>query len=217
MPIINMVYKKKKWWQPWANTLAYLKLEQNTNDSSWKWNNGTGTNITYTTLVTWKKVAYFNGSSKINFSSSLFSSWAFTCSVYVYWTWLNTSSWLNVIMWNAYSDSQWYYSDHHWAYLRSYVNNVWAGVNWYYSNDNRFLLTVTYDGATIKAYKNWTLIATASQSTFSWVRNYYLWYRAYSNDRYWKWYMSDFICENKARTSDEIAKYYNSTKSNYWL
>ena len=32
MPIINMVYKKKKWWKPWANTLAYFPLTDNEND-----------------------------------------------------------------------------------------------------------------------------------------------------------------------------------------
>ena len=209
------------WWKPWSNTIAYLKLEQNTNDSSWKWNNGTGTNITYTTLSTWKKVATLNWSSRVDFSSSLFSSWSFTTSMWIYWNGLTSSSGaLYVIMGNAANDSQWLIEDYHnysgW-YLRTSMNRG-AGVHTRYGYSDRtwFLYTVTYNGSSVSTYKNGSLLGTASAS-FGWVRNFYLWYRVYNNDRYWIWYFSDFICENKARTAQEVTDYYNLTKANYWL
>lgn len=204
-------------WTPWANTLAYLKLEEDTNDSSWKWNNGTGTNITYTTLSTWKKVATFNGSSsKIDFSSPLFTSWPFTCSIWIYWNWLS-AKWINIIMWNWPTDSSWYLSDRRNDTFRTIINNKWDSFTWY-GNDKWILYTIAYDGNTSKSYKNGTYMETMDWTTvLNTSRNFYIWYRAYSNDRYWKWYFSDFICENKVRTAQEIANYYNSTKANYWL
>ena len=208
--------RPKPWFTPWANTLAYLKLENDANDSSWNSHNGTASNITYTTLSTWKKVATFAGNSTIVLNSSLFSSWVFTCNIYVYWTWFGTSE-LNVIMWNANSDSQWYYSDHYWGTLRWCVNNTIIQ-NTGYVTDTWFLYTITHDGSTIRMYKNWSLLTTVSYSWTTYtVRNFYLWYRAYGNDRYWKWYMSEFICENRVWSDADISAYYNKTKWNYWL
>ena len=42
MPIINLVYEAPSgWWgwQPWANTLFYLPLTSNANDTSWNGRN----------------------------------------------------------------------------------------------------------------------------------------------------------------------------------
>jgi len=73
MPIINMVYKKKKGWKPWANTIAYYKFDWNLNDSSGNNHNFSGTNmtVTYWTLSWWAKYIHFPN-----------------------WAWANTQSWM---------------------------------------------------------------------------------------------------------------------------
>ena len=215
------VYLYSNEWLPWENTIAYLKLEENTTDYSWNSNDGTWTNITYTTLWTGKKVATFSGSSKVDFSSPLVSSGTFTCNMWVYGNWLGTSannSWLNVVMGNASSDARGYYADHYWTWLRSVVNNVVTyGDDWKYANNEWFLFTSTYDWSNIRTYKNGVLLSTEWWATLWNTTNFYFGYRKYSNDRYWKGYMSEFICENVAWTTDQVLSHYNTTKSNYWI
>lgn len=211
-------------WMPWANTVAYLKLEQNTNDSSWKWNNGTGTNITYATLSTWKKVASFNGSSsKIDFSSTLLNNGAtsWTISIWVYWTFSTWTNGLRMIICPAQSDSSWtwldvYANNTYWNPYRLYINNNTLIESPQYQMNIWKLLTITFGWGNFNFYTNWVLYWTKS-GTYNSNSNFAIWYRKYSNDRYWAWYMSDFIVENKTRTAQEVADYYNSTKANYGL
>lgn len=218
MAIFNTVYGGEPKWKPNANTIAYLKLETNANDSSWNGNNGTASNITYTTLSTWKKVATFNGSSsKIDFSSSLFTSYPFTCNIWVYGDGLDTSTWLNEIIWNGKSDTQGFLADHYGSKIRAFVNVAEASGTGYYVNNSWFLFTAIYDGTSLQCYKNLNLVGSASPTalTSSNVRNFFIWYRAFNNDRYWKWYMSEFICESKVWWLTELNTYYNQTKANY--
>lgn len=209
------------WWQPWANTIAYLKLEADTNDSSGNWNNGTPTNITYTQPSgVSKNVAVLNWSWwKIDFSSSLVTGWTFTISLWVYWNMIADGTWLNMIMWNAKSDAVWYYTDRYWTRLRSFINST-ASVETtnLYSQYQWFLYTFSYSNWTMKWYKNASLIWTATKTlSSSDTRNFFIWYRAYSSDRYWNWYISDFIVESKVRTAQEITDYYDLTKWDYWI
>lgn len=50
-----------------------------------------------------------------------------------------------------------------------------------------------------------------------WTPNAGIWWRKHWNTNFFRWYISEFIWENKNRTDVEILDYYDQTKSNYWL
>ena len=215
--IEKQVYPKTR--NPWANTIAYYPLENDVNDHSWNWYNLTPTNITYTTLSSWLKVATFNwSSSKATTSSFSTYSWNFTTSMWFYWN--NITSQLAVMRCNAASDSSWKIRDIHIGApnrIRAIMNwgSVETGTN-AFTNNTWHHMVVTKEWSTWKLYINNSLKSTATVS-YNTNTNMALWYRQFGNDRYWKWYISKFILENKVRTSQEISDYYNLTKSKYWL
>jgi hypothetical protein len=72
----------------------------------------------------------------------------------------------------------------------------------------------TNDSWTQKLYINWQEVWTSSQ-TLDTQNSLNIWWRYASY--YFDWKISEFIIENQARTAQEVADYYNQTKSNYGL
>jgi hypothetical protein len=86
------------------------------------------------------------------------------------------------------------------------------------SNNQWVYAVVTYDGSSMKIYKNWVLNTSASPSyDISWDTNpLKIW--AYWNSSYCFYgYMSEIIIENKIWSAQEVANYYNQTKSLYGI
>ncbi len=102
MPIINMVYKKKKGWKPWTNTLAYWELNWNADDTKnnywvqtytttnfnsdgyvWAWN------PTYTEWRKWKQCAVFDWTRGLQFPSTLNS---YKTNTVTFSAWVNYTS-----------------------------------------------------------------------------------------------------------------------------
>ena len=235
MPIINMVYKKKKWWKPWANTIAYYPLETDTNDYSNNSHNWINYWTTFTTLSSGKKVWVFNGSAYIQIPDAQDMRGG---NQWTMWVYLKKSSWWNVALdpFSKWVDSS--YSSIVWrVWLRSDIINVigywinpsnntnkptytWATVldwNWHH-------LIWTFNNWIYKLYWDWNLLQTQDYSSnsysfsstwdsyISWSRNPYESQVTYKR----VWNMSEMIIENKARTAQEVSDYYNLTKSNYW-
>ena len=96
-----------------------------------------------------------------------------------------------------------------WA--NSSINVSWDNWVWY----NRVF---KYDWTTATVYKDWTV---ANSSIFVeqvlWWDGTAIWYNSFVNWRYWLWYLSEIILENKVRTAQEIQDYYDQTKANYWI
>lgn len=204
------------WWQPWVNTVAYYPLEENTNDQTGTYDL-TPTDITYTTLASWLKVATFNwSSSKAETSSFTTATWDYTVSLWVSTD--NIQSQLAVMRGNATSDNSgrifdWYNNNFRvllqpWGYLATNNAPVQDG-NWYY-------ITVTSIWNTVSFYLDTTLIDTRSGSCTV-HSEMFIGYRQYNNDRFWKGYISRLIIENKGWDATEISDYYNLTKWDYWI
>jgi hypothetical protein len=215
MVIMNLVYGVNWWWgwwwQPWANTIAYYPLETDTNDYSWNGYNLTPSNITYTTLSSWLKVATFNGSNSKAQTFSFYSAWwDFTVSMWIYGDWL---TWTLREFWcNSTSDTSWRQFDVYLAapnMIRCNSATTWTN---FYSNNTWYHIVVTCISNVWKLYINTSLITTVSLS-YAWNTNMALWYRIHWNDRWWKWYISKFILENKWWSEEEINNYYAQT---YW-
>ncbi len=216
---------------PWANTLAYYPLKENGNDASWKWNNLTAQNITYSTLW-WVTTAIFAWTNTNGFS------WAvanipqgnsdMTISL---WCYLDNSSipsgnYIDWTLWRYWTAG--YNNMRALAWFTGWINgNV---ISQYWTNSSRLWDTktqawtniiVTYSSSTFTLYQDgvskWTWSYNISTS---WNTLRIWWLTAWASGSYiyaWKWWIRDFIIEDKARTADEISTYYNKSKSDYWL
>ena len=224
MTIINLVYEAPDIRRPWANTIAYYKFNWNLNDELWNYNwswNWTGA---YYNISANKQAIELWRNNTGNVYSSL-SSTPNTILFYMKWIDLNATpqDWRNIIWqttnfdlnWRSfravptqYNSStvvwKWYLPNYQYEYINTSIVNT----NWH-------LFTITNLDNSIKLYCDWVLLNTISWSlnATSYLKIWWVssgWYRA-------NIYMADLILENKVRTADEISKYYNDTKADYWL
>lgn len=217
MPIINMVYKKKKWWKPWANTIAYYPLTSTStvNDMSGNNYNLTNTNVTFWTYG-WVDCAYFNGSgSRLeNSSPSLWLNRTLVAWVYVI---SNSGNKWVICTGNDYSSnifgcsvwSSWVANMSDWNTENILGNTV---ITWWWH-----LITATLDnGWASVLYVDWVQenTHTFSISSGTWIC---IWAKTNQHSEKYYGYISNAIIEDKARTAQETSDYYNQTKANYWL
>lgn len=220
MPIINLIYNApEQRREPWANTIAYYPLNSTTTntDQSWHWNtltnqwavfwtyggvncaNTTGKSLYWgiTNLPTWNSARTISVWANAQASSSWMA---------IYW-YGNNSTHKRCVAYRT--TSSW------WAiYFSHYNDDIVTSVA---MNTNKwYLLTYTYDGTTAKWYINWALAWSVSISLNTASSNLVISWWGAGNETF-TGYISEFILENKARTADEISKYYNWTKANYWL
>jgi len=200
MPIINMVYKKKKGWKPWANTIAYYPLKENSNDLSWNWNNGTDTNITYSD---WKAVFNSSGTSCILIDKTTLPT-TFTLNMIAQITTLN---WYQLAF--RYSDSSGY--DNCRCYLNWYGSiQLWmtngntqlTGIS---ADTNEHLYSWVVESTQMKFYIDGVLKYTYVKNvwSYSWAK-LSLWNRWYNTNEWLKWTMREVILESSYRTDAEI-------------
>ena len=212
MPIINMVYKKKKWWKPWANTLIYYKFQWNLNDSSGNWNNWTAWwTVTYWTNYA-NLVSWYVTLPSISVTNIYTLSFWFKCT--------NLSQWIYIVDWRT-TSAMFFRMGITWTYYffasTDYPSWSWVKTLQNPADNNWHLFTQTSDASWVTYYLDWVQKGTSSaissgSYTMSWMRI----------GRDWNWWNNNpwlyawaFIVESVARTADEIAAYYNQTVWNY--
>jgi hypothetical protein len=226
MAIFNTVYGGEPKWKPWTNTIAYYKFDGDSLDYSWNWYNVTSV-TSYDTLSSWIKVAYFSG--KLSTSNTNTNLWYdlfkvdqdITISFYVkpssFW-----SEWTRPL-----------YISGNWSYRVSRINVYsnkleWGLWNWWFnyatfstsistSAFRHIVLVYNHTNKTVSMYKNWTLVSTVSTSWYSLFTDCtqaIIWYDHWYNSSEYMW---ETIFEKSLRTAEQVANYYNLTKSNYWL
>lgn len=216
----------QQWWQPWANTIAYYSLTSSstTNDESGNGYNLTNSWATFGTYGGVDCVYLDNTDSKKLYATIpwLSGNPTFTVNVYVNRQWTTNSDWWQLfVVWSVGSNLKCYWNAIRtdWKYLtrtrwwgeaRSTVTNtlgVWE------------LITVVKDGSNTTVYRNaseiasWTITTNISATDFT-IGSFN------SRSTYYQsfyWYLSEFIVEDKVRTAQEIADYYNQTKSLYGI
>ena len=211
MPIINMVYKKKKWWKPWANTIAYYPLNSTSTYLDKSWNNRNLTvyssptyTATYADLTNWCFAI-----PNMTYSTCTVSFW---CKR----NWTQTSRALVDMVSNDTFIRYWYGTNWYTNFQKSKPS--WSGEQYLTNDTNRHLYTVTNNSSNCLVYLDGTLkftLASFGTQTSAWSRIWAVWNWTSPNNP--NIYVSEFIIEDKARAAQEIADYYNSTKSNYWL
>ena len=199
-------------WQPWANTLAYYPLKNDCNDYSWNNRNGTGSNIQFI----WG-YAYWNGSDS-TMSSTITNDSNKTVSLWVKWD--SPNEWDFVAScWNSQGGSYYHQSI-----------AVWTGIKWavtvknsrdYVSNSSvsntRTHICVTFTSGNSKLYVNGEYQWANTYTYSSLSTNFTLFSRYNASWNFFKGYLSNVIVESSIWTDQEVADYYNLTKSNYGL
>jgi hypothetical protein len=223
---------------PWENTMAYYPLETDTNDYSWNNRNWTNNWVTFSNWV-W----VFNGSSYV----SLWTwSWTniqtnMTISAWFKWDW----SWSedNMIIAKLQNRAQWtnytfyaitiHYEERRlaaWFYNQSDFNVHplcfrtawgWSPTLWPVAQSNKWYhVVITNDWTTKKAYIDWTLVATETNTSTSSTQSVDTRIGSavrYNHDSYFNWNISAVIFEDKTWSAQEVENYFNKTKSNYGL
>lgn len=216
---VQNIYIWEETWKPNDNTIAYYKFENNINDSSWNNRNLSMKNWSFSYWTVWNK--YY-----VNISQSAWTNWL---SSFPFNTNSNTVNfWLNTSYFTK-SESNAMLADfwRGWSYWVSRLQNKsWTiAIDWIsYSlptYDIWYNVCITYDNNQTSLYINWTLIWTHACWLASWTTSISLALNnapdtnstTYSS----QWLISEMIFESVVRSVDDIAKYYNSTKSNYGL
>ena len=229
MPILNMVYYAAEWgwgWEPWANTTLYLPLNWDITDPynqvtyNWVWTSS------FATWSTGVQAANFTWSNAISlWASTDFEQWTGEMTVLSWFT--SNLSWEHRCEFN----NNWKY----FFWIRIYNSKLGFYCKNSSSADQRESWTTTliswtkYLAAlTMKEnwqailYLNWNVEKTINIWTFRALTSQFwqhigAWRTADAPAEFWRWMIKDFIIENRKRTAQEVADYYNQTKWNYGL
>lgn len=211
-------------WQPWANTVAYYKLETDLKDYSWHNHHLNNSWITFTTL-NGVPCAYWNGSSYAYWSDNIFWSWniTFTASIRVkrYQTSWSSPNCLRRFWQPNSNQSAWMWIHAAWA---SWVP-AWTLMIWRWSNDTstgqqiqntEWTNVITaYNWSTIRVFINWNKIYEGSYSyNISQKPN-----RIFTNwndvDKLY-WYLRENIFENVAWTDQQAKDYFKKMSRKFY-
>lgn len=221
-----------QWWQPWVNTVLYIPIDSsdtssvvydhstNSNDFSWY---GTAD---YDTLTSWKRVINLNWSNWIYIDTALITAQPVTISLWVYRDW-NQNNDGNVfanqqdIWWMCMA---WFNSSELASFYDQNGSLVWFNNKYSTSDQTWYNIAVTFDSNTLTMYVNWVQFTQNSWNNcdFSSVDATSFWFTRHAwgvsyNRRYMTWKMWDMIVEDKVRTSQEVADYFDQTKWDYWI
>lgn len=227
---------RPSWFTPWANTVVYYPLTSTTTVNDMSWNNHTLTRKT-SWCVFWTYwwvdcvYTYWNNSSSYrpplyatldNISQYTHTlnvwacktgdnSWYASWYIFMMWTWSNSYKWwVEIIAWTTdYIDYAFWYDDMTTSW--PYALNAWHNIVCIYDKPN----------SRQKLYVDWTFIwqrTTTYTHTINGSYQFALWSDAWNNDyNNFRWYISEFILENKEWTAQEVSDYYNATKATYWV
>ena len=220
-------------WTPWANTIAYYPLtaQDTTSDKSWnghtlsKYGSWTTTFWNYgwvSCLYIYNDAMFYSTIPNTSASNGITQSiWYYQVNAPQYDNW-----WLQAF--NAYSptnDAARYISSN----IMNWLWNKYWFMWWISNGGDTYTSTAsvtsgwhnvitTFSWTTITLYVDWNEIGTASRSLSYEPQTYISISRRTSGyNRSLRGYVSNAIFENKARTAQEVADYYNLTKWNYWL
>ena len=208
-------------------TKGLYHLNGNANDSSWNWNNGTATNVSWVAGRLWSQCASFvwgaNPTSHIDYGDILNLTTGLTFSL---WFNANSASGVQII------GGKWFNGSVAFQPYIFYVNGTslvgrittWGGTaltditatsavaSWVWSH-----AVLTYDWSNMYLYVNWSQRATSAKTwnLNTWTRFVLGCQYNISTWTYWDWFawrIDECIVENRAWTASEIRKQYTCQK-----
>ena len=225
------VYIWNDTWLPNKNTIAYYPLTSTStvNDLSWNNRNLTNSWVTFQTY-SWVNCAYLNGTSaQLSYSNFYnIAQWDYTINVWArrLHTWLSAwNDWYVMCIGSTSSYYKWQTSliefDDTRLRFAFWYDDLDSSIN---PEDTRTNICCQFKKTTNQQfiYVNWSFnnSRTATNTHILQVLNLVIWNRYNTDPNYnnhFKWYLSNLIFENKQWTADQVAWYYNQTKSLYWI
>ena len=222
-PDTNTLYiqYKSDWgggWKPWVNTVAYFPFDTDFKDYSWNWHDLTNNWWVAIESVDWITCANFKDQSPYWLSRidwSIITSWPYT---YLAWLNMDSSSWTENPRMFAWKDNWfiiWNRERGGWIYP-GYWSNTWVPYSaWWH------LVCIVGDSSngSYESYKDWVYL-----NSWTWTTGGRTWLVLWTNEGNFSsaldkfiGQMSRVIFENKKRTAQEIADYYDLTKWDYWI
>jgi hypothetical protein len=202
---VKNIYLWEPWWSPWSDTVFYIKWEWDIIDY---WPNNyqfTNNSVTINDNYLYFPWTDKNGLIKSDLNLSVWS----TFNV---WIWVETARLRTENPRILAHDSS-----EQWDILRYSWSTYKIGANYTLTLQTWVNLCFIYNGATnCKLYANWILVDSnlASVSPQSWIR---IWSKHESTYDPHKWRMARIILENKIRTDQEVADYFDQTKTDYGI
>lgn len=204
-------------WIPWENTLAYFPFNDDLLDHSWNW-----VTLSNTSYLSKQTLGYKWQFSQWNTWYSIMAEFSNSNAKFIsVWYNVSSSSWNSTILCMQKYWAVWYNTSHLNSNLSGKIaiftnssRSIWATANWM-SFNARHHFTIWYD---------WSKVLISKDGVQSTLYNW-SWYNfGNSVQIVWWWnntnmiaFVSEFICESECWSADEISKYYNSTKANYWI
>ena len=197
-------------------------LDWNTNDTSWNWNNGTATDVSWVNARRWyiNKCASFNwSSSKLDTNYNIPSS----STTYSVWWWYRLDSadnyWVLLSQWTTTNSTNKFnieyssavrFAIHDWDW-NTYAVEAWdIDWKWHY-------YMWTFDWSNVKFYDNWILQWTTSFSWSNDLSSDSMRISSYSNDDTCNinWDCWNVLAINKALSADNVKLLYELTSKKY--
>lgn len=205
----------QQWWQPGANTICYFPLTSDLLDASWNSYSLTASGSAAIWTIDWVDCLNCSASSSyVSWTISWIPQWqqARTNMCWIRWTISGNYPWWQYwSTWTWHADiilsNNWITWSQYWDAISS--NQSATTGQWYH-------VAVTTSWGTVKIYVNWALKNSSSMTiNTSWTTLYLG--RGTWDNTYGRAYYSNMIIEDKTWTDQEIADYYNLTKSLYGI
>lgn len=214
------IYLYTNEWLPWSNTLAYYPLTSVTTTSDRSWNSYTLTNNAVTFWVNqWVDCAYFwqNGGTKlVNTSISFSANPTQTVAVRMYietpQVRYETIYHIGTSTWNWWLGSR--YNKNLWLCIWEWDTSYESVKSGDLSNAWHLLVNTTNWNSSIQ-YIDWVQYQTLTNNLPNAQTWLYIGCSYSDTNHQLTWCLSNLIIENKTRTAQEVADYYNQTKGNY--
>lgn len=202
-------------WRPWENTIAYIPMRDDIIEKS---GNSSFTNYSVTnTTINGIKCWYFNGSARLETNIPSFSNVNHTFNLWYKRNWWSFAWFLSSNPCGVYAWEVFWYNNNNQLVYENYPSSSWfRSIVWTVSTQSDWH-NLCFSWGNI--YCDWVLLASNSGS-FGGNYNFTIWWHTTWSSctrQFITWYMSELIIESVVRTAQEIANYYNQTKSNYGL
>lgn len=208
-------------WHPWEHTYAYFPMKTNTTDQLWHlsfswWTQKT---IGWHTWFEWSlntSIAY----SWYNARMQFIAVW-----IYQYW-WSSSNNYRQLLcLWNSMLYNEYYRSWDYWNGVQVQTQNSsswswswWKVLKTSITSWQWYLLAYWYDWSKWYLSVNWEnyreIWWPSSSAWYSWYSYFmYGWSSAWS---WWKMVLWATIYEDQMRSQQDLTKYFNKTKKDYW-
>jgi hypothetical protein len=219
---------RPKWeWQPWVDTVLYYDFEHTSwtaeTDLAWNYNWTYQATPTIWTLSSWKKYFDTQWTNCLNTNSTLSTIDYNNGTVCIWFNMVNSF----VYFWQERWGAQWgtIYCDNfsNGQFCLGPDNNI---LNTPLSLGVWYNIVIVNDWVNTTLYKNGQQMAQKNMTSSTWNRYFHVWWattqwtppsQTVPWNLIWNALFWSVIIENKARTAQEIADYFEQTKWNYWL